>query len=196
MTARKPKAEAEVETGVPDDITEQDVLDALSEDDNELDALMRQHAEEGAEIGDDEVDIDLSEAETYEPFTATVPVEITTAALKVAGQNAKVPGSKYLELKLRVFEGEYEKRVAWTNVSLTGKGAGFGIDKLEAFGAESKSGDPINKDNVKVYLPGLRGLRALAACAPDPREEYKHKLVVGKISRYVSEGEAEAENLK
>ena len=158
----------------------------------ELDALMAKAAEEGEDIGDDEVEIDLSEAETFEPFTAKVPVEIVARALK----HGKDSGKPYLELKVRVFEGEFEKRVLWTNINLTGKGAGFGFDKLAAFGAKDKDGNAVSRDNPKVSLKGLLGLRAFAECAPDERAEYAHKVVVGKITPYVSAAEAEAENLK
>jgi hypothetical protein len=134
----------------------------------------------------DELEIDLSEAETYEPFEAKVPVEIVAAATKF-GKESKKP---YLELKLRVFEGEFEKRVLWTNINLTGKGAGFGVEKLAAFGYA------IDKDKPRVKPSALVGLKATAACAPDEREEYAHKVVVGKITRYVSEAEASADELK
>jgi len=162
-------------------------------EESELDALMRQAAEEGEDVGDDEVDIDLSEAATFEPFTdKNVPIEITTASRKVG----KDSGAPYLELKVRVFEGEHAKRVLWTNINLTGKGAGFGIDKLAAFGATSKDGTPISSKNTKLYLPGLVGLKALAECAPDEREEYKTKVVIGKIKPYGDADEDEVENLK
>lgn len=163
-----------------------------TETNEELDALMAAAAEAGEELGDDEVEIDLSEAVTFEPFEARVPIEITAAAKK-HGKESKKP---YLELKVRVFEGEFEGRVLWTNINLTGKGAGFGFDKLEAFGAKSKDGKPVSRENPRIFLGGLKGLRASADCAPDEREEYKKKVVVGKIVAYVSEAEAEADNLK
>jgi hypothetical protein len=153
---------------------------------DDLDELMRQAAEEGEAIGDDEVEIDLSEAATFEPFTADVPVEIVGRALKY-GKESKAP---YLELKLRIFEGEHVKRILWTNINLTGAGAGFGVEKLAAFGYS------LDKDKPKVKLSALDGLKALASCAPDSREEYKHKVVVGKIKPYVSEAEAQAADLK
>lgn len=157
---------------------------------DELEALMAAAAEQGEEIGDDEVEIDLSEAVTFEPFEAKVPVEIVAAVVKQG------PKSRYIETKVRVFEGEYEGRVLWVNLTLTGKGASFGFEYLGAFGAKSKDGELVTKDNPRISLKQLQGLRAFAACAPDPREEYKHKVVIGKITPYVSAAAEEAESLK
>ena len=150
---------------------------------NEL-AAMVAAAEEGEAIGDDEVEIDLSEAVSFEAITADVPVEIVAAELK------KGPKARYIELKLRVFEGEHEKRLFWTNATVSGKGAGIGFDELNAFGAD------IDRKAPKVSCKALIGLRAVASVAPDKREEYAHKTVVGRIKRYVSEADKEAANLK
>lgn len=151
-----------------------------------LDEMMARAAEEGAELTDDEVEIDLSEAVNFDPFSDTVPVEIAVAALK-HGKESKKP---YIELKLRVFEGEYEGRILWTNLNLTGKGAGFSRDKLAAFG------HPIDEDNPKVSPKKLVGAQGMAVCAPDTREGYEHKVLVSSIKKYVTAAEAEAENLK
>lgn len=159
--------------------------------DEELQKLIDSSGE-GAELADDEVEIDLSEAATFEPFTARVPVEITGAALK-HGKDSKAP---YIELKLRVFEGEYAKRVLWTNINLTGLGAGFGFDKLSILGATSKDGQLITSKNRRISLGNLIGLRCSVDAAPDKREEYSHKVEVGKFYKYVSAAESEAENLK
>lgn len=153
---------------------------------DDLDELMRQAAEDGADIGDDELEIDLSEAETFEPFTAKVPVEIIAVQLKTG----KESGKPYLELKLRVFEGEFAKRILWTNVNLTGKGAGIGYDTLAAFGYS------LDREKPKVKRSALIGLKAVASCAPDKREEYSHKVVVGKITTYTSADEEDAADLK
>jgi hypothetical protein len=161
--------------------------------DNELQELLEQAQADGEDIGDDEVEIDLSEAATFEAFTAPkVPVEITAAALK-HGKDSKKP---YIEFKMRVIEGEYEGRILWTNVNLTGKGAGFGFDKLTVLGAKSKDGQLITKENRRVSLAGLKGLRASVDVAPDKREEYKHKVVVGKFHPYVSPDAAAAGDIK
>jgi hypothetical protein len=159
--------------------------------DEELNELIAASGE-GSELADDEVEIDLSEAATFEPFTARVPVEVTGAALK----HGKASTKPYIELKLRVFEGEYAKRVLWTNINLTGLGAGFGFDKLSLLGATSKDGQLITSKNRRISLGKLVGLRCLVDCAPDEREEYAHKVVVGKFYKYVSAAESEAENLK
>jgi hypothetical protein len=155
------------------------------QDPKSLEDLMEKAAEEGAEIGD-EVDIDLSEAETYEPFEADVPVEITTALLKRSKENH----NPYIELKLRVFEGEYLGRVVFSNLNLTGKGAGFAFADLKSFGYE------VDKDKPKVSVTRLIGLKAIAVCKPDDREGYSHKVKVKRIKRYVSEAEAATDDLK
>lgn len=147
------------------------------EDSEELDDLLGQAAAEGAEDGDDdEVDIDLSESVSYEAFTAKVPVEIVKAT-KLVGKDS---GKPYVKLQLRIFEGEYEGRVVFTNLNLTGKGAGFGADKLKAFGYV------IDPDRPKLRLKALLGLKAIASCAPDKREQYSDNVEVGKITRYVA----------
>lgn len=157
-----------------------------------MDEMLADAADAGADLADDEVEIDLSEAETYEPFTAKVPVEIVSATLE-HGNDSKLP---YLNLKLRVCEGEHEGRVMFTNVMLKGKGAGIGYDKLGAFGATSADGVAVSRDNPKISLTRLEGLRAVADCAPDTRDGYTHKVVVGRISKYVSADAVEAEALK
>lgn len=190
MTARKPKADEPV-----DDVTEPEATtpDAPPDEvDSELQELLAQAQAEGEDIGDDEVEIDLSEAATFEAFTDRVPVEVTAAALK-HGKDSKAP---YIEFKLRVFEGEYEGRILWTNVNLTGKGAGFGFDKLSILGARSKDGTLITKENRRISLAGLKGLRASVDVAPDEREKYKHKVVVGKFHPYVSPDAEAAEEVK
>lgn len=187
MTARKPKVKDE-----PVDDVKDDVVVGSDEVDSELAELLAQAQVEGEDIGDDEVEIDLSEAATFEAFTDRVPVEVTAAALK-HGKESKAP---YIEFKLRVIEGEYEGRVLWTNVNLTGKGAGFGFDKLSVLGAKSKDGTLISKENRRIALSNLKGLRASVDVAPDEREEYKHKVVVGKFHPYVSPDAAAAEEVK
>lgn len=151
-----------------------------------FDKMMEEAVDEGDDIGSDVVDIDLSEAMTFEPFTAKVPVEIVTAALK----HSQEAGNPYIEMKLRVFEGEHEGRILFTNLNLKGKGAGFAMDKLAAFRYE------VDPEKPQLAMSKLIGLRATASCAPDTREEYSHKVVVGKITRYVAEQEAAEAEVK
>jgi hypothetical protein len=180
--ARNTKTADEAPVDVPEDEEEVNQEDV----EGELNAMLADSAEEGADLADDEVEIDLSEAESFEPFTATVPVEVVAAVLK-HGKTSKKP---YVELKLRVFEGDYEKRILWTNINLTGKGAGFATDKLRALGLDFDPKHP------RIKLKGLVGRRCNVACAPDEREEYSHKVVVGKFTRYVSAAEESAADLK
>jgi len=158
--------------------TEEDKEKSLAE-------LMEDAVHEGGEIGD-EVEIDLSEAETYEPFDAAVPVEIIAAAMR----KSKDKGNPYIELRLRVFEGEYLNRQVYSNLNLTGKGAGFAFADLKSFGYE------IDKDKPRVSVTALIGLKAVAVCKPDAREDFSHKVVVKRIRRYIPEAEAAAEDLK
>jgi hypothetical protein len=144
----------------------------VSEQDELLDAV---HA--GIELAEGEVLIDLSEADTFDPFTAVVPVVIVTAEMKTG----KDSGKPYIKLRLKVTSGEYEGRVLFTNLNLTGKGAGFAMKDLEKFGATSKDGKPINKDNPRIDIEGLPGLEARASVAPDSREEYSDQVQVNKI---------------
>jgi len=169
-----------------------DVKDDDEKIEDELNELLDQAQAEGEDIGDDEVEIDLSEAVNFDPFTARVSVEVTAAALR-HGNDSKAP---YIEFKMRVFEGEYEGRCLWTNVSLTGKGAGFGFDKLSALGAKSKDGTLISREHRRISISGLKGLRAAVDVAPDKRKEYKHKAEVGKFHKYVSPDAAAAEDIK
>lgn len=151
---------------------------------NEQDELLAR-VHDGMELAEGEVLIDLSEAETYEPFTAVVPVCILTATMKTG----KTSGKPYIELKLKVTEEdeEYAGRILFTNLNLTGKGAGFAIGDLEKFGATSKDGTPISKTNPRIDIEGLPGLTARASVAPDDREEYSDKCVVKRILKGASD---------
>lgn len=154
---------------------------------DEFDKMLEEAGEEGFDAADDLIDIDLSEAMTFEPFTAKVPVEIVTAILKRAQEP---PHNPYIELKVRVFEGEFEGRILFTNLNLKGKGAGIAMDKLRAFGYS------VDPEKPQLSPAKLIGLRANAACAPDDREEYSHKVVVGKITKYVAEQKAAEAEVK
>lgn len=154
---------------------------------SELDEMLAEAAANGEEIGDDYLEIDLSEAATFEPFEAKVPVEIIGVESK---RGKEAPHTPFLELKLRVFEGEYEGRTLFESVMLAGKGAGFGRDKLAAFDYM------VDPEKPRVSPKALKGRRAFAECAPDTREEYKHKVVVGKLTKYVSADEEAATEVK
>jgi hypothetical protein len=185
MTAKRVKDEVEVDPEVPNP----------DGDEAELNGLIAQSVEEGAALDDDEVEIDLTEATSYKPFTAKVAVEVRKATLKRAKGGDH---NQYIELQLSVIEpGEHLKRALFTNVTLKGTGAGFGIETLESLGATSKDGELISEKNRRVYPPGLVGLKGVASCAPDEREEYNHKTVVkGALKPYVSPDAAESADLK
>ena len=108
---------------------------------SELDDLMARAAEAGEEAVDDlDAEIDLSELdqaeeqEEWAPFAAKrVPVEITEITLK-KGENS---GDAYLNLRLDVFEGPYDKRVLFDIVMLQGKGVGMGKKKLRQLGVDT-----------------------------------------------------------
>jgi hypothetical protein len=175
--ARKTKAQLEAEALAAAAANEEEDGEEAGSGNPELDALMAAAAEEGDAVGeddDDELDIDLSEAEDFSPFKAKVPVEIVGTKVKVANDSK----NKYIELKLRVFEGDYEGRILWRNLPLKGKGSGFTRDILTAFGAG------IDWDAPKIVPSALLGLQAYTQAAPDKREEYKHKVVTGTFSAY------------
>jgi len=162
------KAKQVAEHAEPEDI-EDDVLDE-SEIEEGLDDLI-QESDAGYEVADDEVDIDLSEAVSFEPFTGTVPAEVVKATL-THGQASKKP---YIELRLQVTEGEFEKRMLFYNINLTGKGAGFAGEALRILGY------PIDPKRPKVSPKRLVGAKCNAVCAPDEREEFAHKVVVKRL---------------
>jgi hypothetical protein len=174
-------------------VTAKRVKDEVPEDDENLDELIAQSVEEGAELADDEVEIDLSEAVSYKPFTDRVAVEVVKAELK-HGKTSKNP---YIKLQLKVIEGEHAKRVLFTNVTLTGTGASFGFETLESLGAKSKDGELITEKNRRVWPPGLVGLKAIASVLPDERPEYNTQTVVkGALKPYVSADDEDAADLK
>lgn len=154
--------------------------------------------EAGEEYGED-IEIDLSEAVSFEPFNADkLPVEIVGAKLKKGTES----GKPYVELQLLSFgDHEYAGRTLWTNINLTGKGAGIGFDQLEAFGATSKSGEPVSRENPKLHLPGLVGLLGLAKVRIGKDrtvngQHYEGRAEVKAIKPYISPDEEAAADLQ
>jgi hypothetical protein len=144
-----------------------------------LDELTRQAAEEGADIGDEELEIDLSDAVDLSPFAGKdVPVEVVKA---VKTPSKSTPGNTYIKLHLRVFEGEFKGRYIFDNVNLKGKGAGFARSSLDALGAG------IDWDAPRIRPSKLVGLRALVKTAIDVQEDYADKTVVKGWKPYRSD---------
>lgn len=152
----------------------------------ELDALMERAATEGEEVGDDELDIDLSEAVDISPFASKgVPVEVVKVLVKTSAA-----GNKYIKLQLRVFEGEYEKRVIFENVNLKGTGAGFGRQTLDALGAD------INWDAPRIKPQSLVGLKATIDTVVTSQEGYSDKTEAKNWRSFVSAATEAAASLK
>lgn len=159
-----------------------------------LDPALLQAAADGEDFGDD-VDIDLSEAINFDPFEADdLPFEVIAAEKKI-GKTSKAP---YIELTVKAFDHEeFAGRQLYTNVNLTGKGAGIGFDTLEALGATDKAGNLVTRDNPKVNPGRLVGLKGLAKVRIKPAEgEYKAKAEIKRVRPYVSDAVAEASDLK
>jgi ribosomal protein S28E/S33 len=153
---------------------------------DELDALMERAAAEGEDIGDDELEIDLSEAVDVSPFAAKgVPVEVVKSLVKTSAA-----GNKYIKLQLRVFEGEYTKRVIFENVNLKGTGAGFGRQTLDALGAG------IDWDAPRVKPQALVGLKGLVDTVVTSQEGYSDKTECKNWRPYASAAAEDAASLK
>jgi hypothetical protein len=153
---------------------------------DELDVLMAAAAEAGEDIGDEELDIDLSEAVDISPFAAKgVNIEVVKAVAKLSSA-----GNKYIKMQIRVFEGDFEKRVIFDNVNLKGAGAGFGRQTLDALGAGIDWAAP------KVKASKLIGLKATVDCVIESQEGYNDKTVVKNWRPYKSADTAAAAEVK
>jgi hypothetical protein len=152
----------------------------------ELEALMNKAAQEGDDIGEDELEIDLSEAVDLSPFASKgTPVEVVKTLVKTSAA-----GNKYIKLQLRVFEGEHEGRVIFENVNLKGTGAGFGRQTLDALGAG------IDWDAPRVKPQSLVGLKASIDTVVTSQEGYSDKTEAKNWKPYVSAAAEEAASLK
>jgi hypothetical protein len=78
------------------------------------------------------VDFSGTEVGNFDAIPAgSYVAKVTGGELREAGENAKYPGSQYINWEFTIQEGEYTGRKQWTNTSLR-EGALFGLKELLA----------------------------------------------------------------
>ena len=99
---------------------------------DELDDLVASYDEARAELEEDDVELDLSEAGGFEPFEGKHPSTIT----KIEVVKAKTTGTPMLKCEVTIIDGDYKGRKVWPNFMLKGGGAWKTKDLITATGQD------------------------------------------------------------
>lgn len=148
---------------------------------DELEALMNAAPSAGTEGEQPDLDpnelveIDLSDAKSYEPLVGTFPMEVKAAENKVTKK-----GERAIKLTLVVIDGEDRAGAhAWKWIMLQGAGTGRTRKILDALGAGVDWAAP------KISSAALVGLRGNVLCKQDPRPDFDDQTEVVSVKKFV-----------
>lgn len=115
----------------------------------ELDDLLAR-SDAQSELEEDDVELDLSEAGSYDPFVGKFPAMVTKIEFTYAKGGSKGP---MLKTEVTVIEGEHKGRKAWTNLMLKGKGAWKTKQAVVALGLDiDLDATPVRLGKVSRFL--------------------------------------------
>lgn len=111
--------------------------------------------------------------DTFKPLPEGVySAKVAGGEVRVAGENAKYPGSKYIAWEFAILEEGYEKRKLWSNTSLRPE-ARVGLFRfLKALGIPE---DDLKADTFEIGTE-------------DESEEVNDERIIGAACRLVVEG--------